>query len=81
MKMTLRPAQLVLASIFASSGLWITCGVLADDIRSLPEVEVTSSRYGLVGVADNASEGVAGQFQIQNRVVARVGEGSKWYPG
>lgn len=81
MKMTLRPAQLVLASIFASSGLWITCGVLADDIRSLPEVEVTSSRYGLVGVADNASEGVAGQFQIQNRVVARVGEVLEVVPG
>ena len=79
--MTLRPAQLVLASIFASSGLWITCGVLADDIRSLPEVEVTSSRYGLVGVADNASEGVAGQFQIQNRVIARVGEVLEVVPG
>jgi hypothetical protein len=81
MKNNLSSAQPVLALTLAFSGLGITGEALADDIRSLPEVEVTSSRYGLVGVADNASEGVAGQFQIRNRVVARVGEVLEVVPG
>ena len=54
---------------------------LADDVRSLPEVEVSASRYSLVGVADTASEGVAGQSQVQNRAVARVGEVLEVVPG
>jgi outer membrane cobalamin receptor len=53
----------------------------ADDVRSLPEVEVSASRYSLVGVADTASEGVAGQFQVRNRVVARTGEVLEVVPG
>jgi hypothetical protein len=53
----------------------------ADDVRSLPEVEVSASRYSLIGVADSASEGVAGQFQIGNRVVARTGELLEVVPG
>ena len=53
----------------------------ADDVRSLPEVEVSASRYSLIGVADSASEGVAGQFQIRNRVVARTGEVLEVVPG
>jgi hypothetical protein len=53
----------------------------ADDVRSLPEVEVSASRYSLIGVADSASEGVAGQFQIGNRVVARAGELLEVVPG
>ena len=53
----------------------------ADDVRTLPEVEVSASRYSLVGVADTASEGVAGQFQIRNRVVARTGEVLEVVPG
>jgi hypothetical protein len=53
----------------------------ADDVRSLPEVEVSASRYSLIGIADSASEGVAGQFQIRNRVVARTGELLEVVPG
>ena len=53
----------------------------ADDVRSLPEVEVTASRYSLIGVADSAGEGVAGQFQVRNRVVARTGEVLEVVPG
>jgi len=53
----------------------------ADDVRTLPEVEVSASRYSLVGVADTASEGVAGQFQVRNRVVARTGEVLEVVPG
>ncbi|MFM7631951.1 MAG: TonB-dependent receptor plug domain-containing protein [Betaproteobacteria bacterium] len=53
----------------------------ADDVRSLPEAEVSASRYSLIGVADNAGEGVAGQFQIRNRVVARTGEVLEVVPG
>jgi hypothetical protein len=44
-------------------------------------VEVSTSRYSLIGVADSASEGVAGQFQIGNRVVARAGELLEVVPG
>ena len=53
----------------------------ADDVRSLPEVEVAASRYSLIGVADSAGEGVAGQFQVRNRVVARTGEVLEVVPG
>jgi hypothetical protein len=53
----------------------------ADDVRSLPEVEVSASRYSLVGIADTASEGVAAQFQVRNRVVARTGEVLEVVPG
>ncbi len=53
----------------------------ADDIRSLPEVEVEASRYSLLGVADAASEGAAGPVQIANRVVARTGEVLEVMPG
>jgi hypothetical protein len=42
---------------------------------------VSASRYSLIGVADSASEGVAGQFQIRNRVVARTGEVLEVVPG
>jgi len=42
---------------------------------------VSASRYSLIGVADSASEGVAGQFQIGNRVVARTGELLEVVPG
>jgi len=45
-----------------------------DDIRSLPAVEVFSSRYSLLGAADTANEGAVGQAQINTRVVARTGE-------
>jgi len=46
----------------------------ADDLRSLPAVQVSASRYSLIGVADNAADGMAGQFQIRGGVVARTGE-------
>ena len=42
---------------------------------------MSASRYSLIGVADSASEGVAGQFQIRNRVVARTGEVLEVVPG
>ncbi len=42
---------------------------------------MSASRYSLIGVADSASEGVAGQFQIGNRVVARTGELLEVVPG
>ena len=47
---------------------------MADDIRTLPTVEVVGSRYSLLGAADTANEGAAGPTQIENRVVARTGE-------
>lgn len=53
----------------------------ADDLRSLPEVEVSTSRYDLLGAADTASEGVAGQRQLQSRVIARTGELLEIVPG
>ncbi len=53
----------------------------ADDVRSLPQVEVEASRYSLLGVADAASEGAAGPAQIANRVVARTGEVLEVMPG
>lgn len=81
MKNNVRPIQPALVLTLASMGLCITPEALADDVRSLPEVEVTGSRYSLIGAADNASEGVAGPFQIRNRVVARVGEVLEVVPG
>ena len=53
----------------------------ADDIRSLPAVEVDSSRYSLLGTADAASEGAAGPAQIAGRVAARTGELLEVMPG
>jgi outer membrane receptor protein involved in Fe transport len=52
-----------------------------DDIRSLPAVEVFSSRYSLLGAADTANEGAVGQAQINTRVVARTGEVLEVVPG
>ncbi len=59
----------------------ITSAATADDVRNLPEVEVSTSRYGLLGVADSASEGVAGRRQLQSRVFARPGELLEVVPG
>ncbi len=53
---------------------------LADDIRTLPPVEVLS-RYSFLGAADSANEGAVGQAQISNRVVARTGEVLEVVPG
>lgn len=53
----------------------------ADDIRSLPAVEVDSSRYSLLGTADAASEGAAGPAQVSGRVAARTGELLEVMPG
>ena len=53
----------------------------ANDVRTLPEVQVNASRYSLLGVADTASEGVAGPAQMGNRVVARPGELLEVMPG
>ncbi len=71
-----RPLLLPLIALSA-----IATRAAADDVRSLPEVEVSASRYSLIGIADSASEGVAGQFQIRNRVVARTGELLEVVPG
>lgn len=54
---------------------------LADEVRSLPAVEVQSSRYSLLGAADTANEGMVGQGQIEARVVARTGEVLEVVPG
>lgn len=68
-------------SLFITSLLMIGAGsVVADDIRSLPPVEVVS-RYSLLGAADSANEGAVGQAQIDNRVVARTGEVLEVIPG
>ncbi|NDC09554.1 MAG: TonB-dependent receptor [Oxalobacteraceae bacterium] len=74
--MSSRPLLLPLIALSA-----IATRAAADDVRSLPEVEVSASRYSLIGIADSASEGVAGQFQIRNRVVARTGELLEVVPG
>lgn len=66
--------------IVGGSLLFSTLYAVADDIRSLPAVEVVS-RYSLLGAGDTANEGVAGQFQIDNRVVARTGEILEVIPG
>ena len=72
-------SRLLLLPMIALSA--IATRAAADDVRSLPEVEVSASRYSLIGIADSASEGVAGQFQIRNRVVARTGELLEVVPG
>ncbi len=59
----------------------ITRDARADDIRSLPAVEVDSSRYSLLGIADAASEGAAGPAQITGRIAARTGELLEVMPG
>ena len=69
-----------LAQLIGSSLLLGLPPAFADDIRTLPPVEVVS-RYSLVGVGDTANEGAAGQFQINNRVVARTGEILEVIPG
>ena len=58
----------------------LTGAAMADDIRSLPTVEVVS-RYSLLGAADTANEGAAGQAQLSNRVAARPGEMLEVVPG
>lgn len=73
-----RLAPLSLASLCVAVNL---PSALANDVRTLPEVEVNASRYSLLGVADTASEGVAGPAQIGNRVVARTGELLEVMPG
>lgn len=71
---------------FHSLGLWLALSAIAlpaaaDDLRSLPEVEVSASRFGLLGAADTAGEGVAGPRQLQSRVIARTGELLEIVPG
>ncbi len=73
-----RPYQ---TGLIATTLLCITGTVTADDVRSLPAVEVISSRYSLLGAADAASEGVVGQAQISSRVTARTGEMLEVVPG
>ncbi len=84
--MSLYPSSACRFALSALGG-WIVAGAvapgsaLADDVRTLPAVEVNASRYGLLGVADTASEGVAGPAQLSNRVVARTGELLEVMPG
>ena len=68
-------SQLIASLLMIGAG-----SVSADDIRSLPPVEVVS-RYSLLGAADSANEGAVGQAQIDNRVVARTGEVLEVIPG
>ena len=76
------PRKLLLRRLCCISTLSVITSVaIADDVRSLPEVDVSASRYGLLGVADSASEGVAGQRQLQSRVIARTGELLEVVPG
>ncbi len=70
-----------LSPIACAALLSLCLPALADDIRSLPQVEVEASRFSLLGVADAASEGAAGPEQIANRVVARTGEVLEVMPG
>ncbi len=65
----------------AISGLTSSPWAQADDIRSLPAVEVDSARFSLLGTADAASEGAAGPAQISGRVTARTGELLEVMPG
>ena len=69
-----------LAQLISTAFVFGSVNAIADDIRTLPPVEVVS-RYSLLGVGDTANEGVAGQFQIDNRVVARTGEVLEVVPG
>ena len=76
------PSKLRLPPALIMSSLFLVVGqTAADDIRALPEVEVISSRYSLLGAADTANEGVVGQAQINTRVVARTGEMLEVIPG
>jgi len=70
----------ILSQLIASLLMIGAGSVSADDIRSLPPVEVVS-RYSLLGAADSANEGAVGQAQIDNRVVARTGEVLEVIPG
>ena len=75
------PIRKTYLSQLITSLLVICPGIaLADDIRTLPPVEVLS-RYSLLGAADSANEGAVGQAQISNRVVARTGEVLEVVPG
>ncbi len=69
------------AAAFTALNLLPLTPAQADDIRSLPAVEVNSARYSLLGTADAASEGAAGPAQIAGRVVARTGELLEVMPG
>jgi TonB dependent receptor/TonB-dependent Receptor Plug Domain len=80
MKTAPLPPKTLLAGLISSMMLVNAQLAFADDIRSLPPVEVVS-RYSLLGVGDTANEGAAGQFQIDNRVVARTGEVLEVIPG
>jgi hypothetical protein len=71
------PMYALISAALAAAGT----AALADDIRTLPTVEVVGSRYSLLGAADTANEGAAGQAQIDNRVVARTGEILEVVPG
>lgn len=68
-------------ALSAAMAIAVALPAVADDIRSLPQVEVEASRYSLLGVADAASEGAAGPAQVANRVVARTGEVLEVMPG
>ena len=74
------PRKTLLSQLIASLLVLGAGSVYADDIRSLPPVEVVS-RYSLLGSADSANEGAVGQAQIDNRVVARTGEVLEVVPG
>ena len=71
------PLHSLISAALAAAGT----AVWADDIRTLPGVEVVGSRYSLLGAADTANEGAAGQAQIDKRVVARTGEVLEVVPG
>ena len=72
---------MTVAVIAAIAEFAVPAGAYADDIRSLPAVEVDSARYSLLGTADAASEGAAGPAQIAGRVAARTGELLEVMPG
>ena len=78
---TLRFKSAPLRSLISAALAAASTAALADDIRTLPTVEVVGSRYSLLGAADTANEGAAGQAQIDNRVVARTGEILEVVPG
>jgi outer membrane cobalamin receptor len=80
MKTNCTPRKTRLAQCIGSLLILGSQAAFADDIRTLPTVEVVS-RYSLLGVGDTANEGAAGQFQIDNRVVARTGEVLEVVPG
>ena len=50
------PRKTILSQLIASALMIAAGSVVADDIRSLPPVEVVS-RYSLLGAADSANEG------------------------